>query len=285
MLKIAGVVILYYPDSEIVERINSYLNQIGHLFVFDNSEMQKNDWVSERLKQFNNTTYFADGENKGISVRLNQAAQIAIDEKFDWLLTMDQDSHFAGDNFPNLLKCLRDYQERDNVAVVGPQYLNPALQSSNCSATTTRHLITSGSILNLNLFLLVGSFDEALFIDQVDSEYCYRAILKKYQIVQFNNIYLQHSLGKETAHRSLKSLKKTKRSLHSPLRLYYMTRNYFYMRAKFQKHFPAEIGELKEDLLVRIKNNFLYNSQRFFLIKNILSGVIDYKRNKMGKKS
>jgi hypothetical protein len=41
MLKIAGVVILYYPDSEIVERINSYLNQIGHLFVFDNSEMQK----------------------------------------------------------------------------------------------------------------------------------------------------------------------------------------------------------------------------------------------------
>jgi len=284
MLKVAGVVILYYPDSEVVERINSYLNQIDHLFVFDNSEKQKNSWLSERLKQFNNTTYFADGENRGISVRLNQAAQMAIDEQFDWLLTMDQDSYFANNNFANFLTCLKNYPERKNVAVFGVQYLDPTSQSSTCLASTTNHLITSGSMMNLHLFPSIGNFDEALFIDQVDSEYCYRCILKGYRIVQFNNVYLQHSLGKQSTHISLKSLKKTNRSLHSPVRLYYMTRNYFYMRSKYQKDFPVEITELKEDLLNRIKNNFLYSPERFSLIKNVLLGIIDYKRNKMGKK-
>jgi rhamnosyltransferase len=284
MLKVAGVVILYYPDSEVVERINSYLNQIDHLFVFDNSEKQKNSWLSERLKQFNNTTYFADGENRGISVRLNQAAQMAIDEQFDWLLTMDQDSYFSNNNFANFLTCLKNYPEKKHVAVFGVQYLDPTSQSSTCVASTINHLITSGSIMNLHLFPSIGAFDEALFIDQVDSEYCYRSILKGHRIVQFNNVYLQHSLGKQSTHISLKSLKKTSRSLHSPLRLYYMTRNYFYMRTKYQKDFSVEITELKEDLLNRIKNNFLYSSERFSVIKNVLSGIIDYKRKKMGKK-
>lgn len=35
--------------------------------------------------------------------------------------------------------------------------------------------ITSGSILNVTIAKQLGSFDENLFIDEVDSEFCYRA--------------------------------------------------------------------------------------------------------------
>lgn len=284
-MKIGAVVILYHPDNGLNERLLTYLPFVDKLFVFDNSEKKDYRNLVTALPLQEKITYHSDHENKGISVRLNQAAKIAIDEQFDWLLTMDQDSYFAKDNFQNFLTCLKNYTERENVAAFGIQYLDPASQSPNCHAHETNHLITSGSILNLNLFLSIGEFDVKLFIDQVDSEYCYRAIRKGYRVIQFNNIYLQHSLGKQSSYRSLKSLKKTKRSLHSPLRLYYMTRNYFYMRSEYQKDFPAEITELKKDLLNRIKNNFLYSSEKFSVIKNVLFGIIDYKRNKMGKKT
>ena len=284
-MKLGAVVILYHPDGSLKDRLLTYLPYVEKLFIFDNSENTVPRDLLADLPSPDKVSYYTDNENRGIAVRLNQAIQMAINEQFDWLLTMDQDSYFANHNFSNFLTCLKNYPENNNVAVFGVQYLDAALQAAACHAVTTNHLITSGSILNLSLFPLIGNFDEKLFIDQVDSEYCYRAILKSYKIVQFENIYLQHNLGQQSIHRSLKSFKKTKRSLHSPLRLYYMTRNYFYMRAKFQKHFPAEIGELKEDLLVRIKNNFLYSSQKLSLIRNILLGIVDYKRGNMGKKS
>jgi len=284
-MKIGAVVILYHPDSGLKDRLLTYLPFVEKLLIFDNSENKDYRNLVSGLPSQEKIHYHSDHENKGISARLNQAAQIAINEQFDWLLTMDQDSSFANDNFQNFLTCLKNYTEKENVAVFGVQYLDPTTQSSTCLALESSHLITSGSLVNLNSFRSIGNFDEALFIDQVDSEYCYRAIRKGYRIIQFNNIYLEHSLGKQSSYRSLKNLKKTKRSLHSPLRLYYMTRNYFYMRSKYQKDFPAEISELKKDLLNRIKNNFLYSPERFSVIKNVLSGIIDYKRNKMGKKN
>ena len=284
-MRICAAVILYHPDSGLKDRLLTYLPDVEKLFIFDNSESHNYQYLINELPWQHKIVYISDAENKGISARLNQAAQMAINEQFDWLLTMDQDSYFANNNFENFLRCLKDYPDRRNVAVFGVQYLDPDLQSASCVANTTTHLITSGSIMNLHLFDSIGAFDDALFIDQVDSEYCYRSILKGHRIIQFDNVYLQHSLGKQSTHRSLKNLKKTNRSLHSPLRLYYMTRNYFYVRSKYQKQFPGEISELKQDLLNRIKNNFLYGSQRFSLIKNVLSGMLDYKKNKMGKKN
>ena len=284
-MRLGAVVILYHPDNGLKERLLTYLPKVEKLFILDNSEAKNYQYLVNELPFQDKICYLSDSENRGISFRLNQATQMAINEQFDWLLTMDQDSYFANNNFENFLSCLNNYPDSKNVAVFGVQYLDPGLQSPNCVANTTTHLITSGSIMNLHLFPSIGNFDEALFIDQVDSEYCYRSILKGHRIVQFTNVYLQHSLGKQSTHRSLKNLKKTNRSLHSPLRLYYMTRNYFYMHSKYHKDFPGEISELKDDLLNRIKNNFLYGSQRFSLIKNVLSGFVDYKRNKMGKKT
>ena len=284
-MKLGAVVILYHPDGSLKDRLLTYLPYVEKLFIFDNSENTVPRDLLADLPSPDKVSYYTDNENRGIAVRLNQAIQMAINEQFDWLLTMDQDSYFANQNFSNFLNCLKNYPENNNVAVFGVQYLDAALQAAACHAVTTNHLITSGSILNLSLFPLIGNFDEKLFIDQVDSEYCYRAILKSYKIVQFENIYLQHNLGQQSIHRSLKSFKKTKRSLHSPLRLYYMTRNYLYMRSKYQNHFPNEISELRRDLIARIKNNFLYNSQKLSLIRNILLGIVDYKRGNMGKKS
>ena len=172
----------------------------------------------------------------------------------------------------------------EKVGMFGVQFNDPSANINECKPEETLHLITSGSMVNLELFPSIGPFDEALFIDQVDFDYSFRVHLKGFKTIRFQNIYLEHSLGKETEHISLKNFKKTKRSLHSPIRIYYMTRNYLYMRSKYAGLFPNEIRHMKNDLLYRLKNNLLYNPDRFRVISYFARGITDYYRKKMGKK-
>lgn len=44
-MKLAGVVILYHPDENIVENINSYITDIDFLYIVDNS-----DDVTKKIK-------------------------------------------------------------------------------------------------------------------------------------------------------------------------------------------------------------------------------------------
>lgn len=279
MVGLAAVVILYHPDQDLENRISSYLHQVEKLYLIDNTEP-----ANPLNLQVPKITQIADGKNLGISARLNQAAQLAINDGFSWLLMMDQDSSFEGENLSNYLDCLQNFPEKNAVAQFGPEFLHQPNQPGICAAKITTQLITSGSILNLPAYQQIGPFDEALFIDQVDFEYCYRAVQHGFKNVQFLNVFMNHSLGAVSEYRSLKTAKKTSRSLHSPIRLYYMTRNYLYMRKKYAQAFPAELLQTKKDLLNRIKNNLLYGKSRFAVLKAISAGIFDFSRKKMGKK-
>lgn len=228
-MNIAGVVILYNPEEGLVLRINSYKNGLKKLMIIDNSEIEAN---SEFLKSWSKEgiQYIYDNNNAGIAQRLNQAAQIAITENYDWLLTMDQDSYFKNEEFTYYLNCLNIYNEKEKVAQFGVSYEKTTTGEPSCLSKKVSKLITSGSIINIKTYNEVGKFDENLFIDGVDTEYCLRANIKGYFNVQYYTIQLQHSIGSQSYHRSFKNFKKTSRSLHSPVRLYYMTRNFLYIR-------------------------------------------------------
>jgi rhamnosyltransferase len=282
-MNIAGVVILYNPADGLEERINSYKEGLKKMIVIDNSELKAKPelikmWEGEHI------SYLHDGKNAGIAKRLNQAAQIAITENYDWLLTMDQDSYFKEGDFAYYLNCLVGYTEKEKVAQFGVLYENINNQKISCTPKNVTKLITSGSIINLKAYLDVGSFDENLFIDGVDSEYGLRAHLKGYFNVQFIHIKLEHAIGEESYHRSLKSLKKTPRILHSPIRLYYLTRNFLYIRTFYKSKLDPEVNMLFRSLMYHIKNNLLYNKSRMEVIKNIWKGVADFRAGKFGKK-
>ncbi|MCH5717221.1 glycosyltransferase family protein [Niabella hibiscisoli] len=91
MEKVFGVVILYNPADDIKQHIQTYLDKVDRLFVFDNSELIA-DRKPEELGH--KVVVVADGVNRGIAERLNTAARMAIAEGGKWLLTMDQDSFF-----------------------------------------------------------------------------------------------------------------------------------------------------------------------------------------------
>lgn len=281
-MKIAACVILYNPEEPVIENIHSYINHVGKLFLIDNSQVIR-DNLQKKYNSLSNTIIIHDGNNEGIAKRLNQACELAISNNFDYLLTMDQDSNFNEDVILKYFQCLESIQEKD-VSMVGVNYKEKT-DEFNCNYSKTNLLITSGSIINLKLFRTIGGFDEKLFIDFVDTEYCFRSIQKNYSVIEFKNIFLQHNLGQVSEKYSLKSLKKTKRTFHSEMRLYYMIRNYFYLKFLYQTKFPKEIAYFRRDIFNRIKNKVLYENNRVKTIKLIVKGIFDYKKNKLGKQS
>lgn len=281
MKNICGVVILFNPLENYAENIKSYLPYVQKLFIIDNSE--KFEAIPGFLKVAN-IVIIQDGQNKGIGTRLNDAAVLAKESGYKWMLTMDQDSYFQPLYIENYIKCLNKQIDCHSVAMFGVEYENE-LKESDCSVMENHHVITSGSVVNLELWEKIGGFDEALFIDEVDTEYCYRARLHGFKIISFKNIFLNHQIGAASIRRSFKNLKKTDRALHSPLRLYYMVRNHLYVKEKYEKHFPEVFKKRKKDLLVSIKNNLLYGKNRTSVVMAIIRAGIDFKKKKMGKRA
>lgn len=281
-MNLAGVVILYHPDKDLMKRVSTYQPHIRKLYVVDNSE--KADVELHRFWQRQeNVLLIHNGKNEGIAKRLNEAAALAINDGFDWLLTMDQDSFFKEGLFAHYLQCIKRYGNPDRVAMFGVEYDERLYSREECAWVPVNHLITSGSLVNLKLFPAMQGFDEALFIDNVDHEYCFHARVLGYDIIKFSSILLTHTLGVVSSHRSLKSFKRTPRTLHSPVRMYYTIRNYLYLKKKYAGHFAEDFREIEKSLLNRIKNNILYHQHRVQIVKNIFRGYRDFKRKKMGK--
>lgn len=279
MLKVVAVTILYNPDNNICDNIISYLPYADVLIIADNSATKE---IPDSLLRNDKVVYLHDGENRGIAERLNEAAKIAKEKGYEWLLTMDQDSCFEQVQIEKYFSYVDDYAYKEQVAIFGVEF-EKKQPEEKVIAEEVNYLITSGSLVNLNLFDTIGKFDEKLFIDEVDLEYCFRAITKGYKIIKLPFIFLNHNLGEKGNYRSLKNLKTTQRALHSSLRIYYMVRNFLYVQKKYPNQFLLEDKERKNTLINRIKNNLLYGNTRLLTLRLIKKGFRDFKKGKMGK--
>jgi rhamnosyltransferase len=281
-MKLAGIVILYYPDTEIViEHIKSYSNYLDKLFIYDNSEIINQDFVDLTNKIEDNLAYIATGKNEGIAKRLNEASELARQEGFDFLLTMDQDSSFRPGDFEQY-KLLIQSTNNSNVAQYGVNH-QPNFTPSKDRPEAALALITSGTILNLSLTNKVGLFNEDFFIDFVDTEFSYRVQQYGYTNLMFSNIVLNHALGTLIEGRSLGNFKKSKRIIHAPVRVFYIVRNGLYLLFK-SKGLNASMKKEVFKSMTIIKNDLIYHSQLLAVYKNLFFGMYCFLINKMGKK-
>lgn len=282
MLKLAGVVILYHPNvAKTLENIASYANHLDILYVYDNSERPTFKGADDFAHFKVPIEYIATGVNEGISIRLNQAANTAIEAGFDFLLTMDQDSSFHPNDFQKWVDQI-EHGQFLNVAQFGVNF-QPTITQSKEQPEQVLSLITSGTILNLSLFRKVGLFNELLFIDFVDIEFSYRVIQCGYKNLMFSNIILNHKIGELINGRSFKTFKRSLRIIHSPIRVYYIVRNGLYLLYKLKNLTPQMKKEVVRSMGI-LKNDFIYHPQLASVYLNAFKGLMSFLLNKMGKK-
>ena len=278
----AACVILYNPSKDNIKNIDTYLSKVSELYVYDNTETKSNENL---FKDYPNVHYYWDGENKGLSIRLNQACERALKSKFDYLLTMDQDSSFLEENIDQYFSSILSFPTKEKVAVYGLEYILNDINDSTPNYSEVDHLITSGSVLNLKLFSEIGGFDENLFIDGVDIDYCYSALTKGFLNIKFGKLFFEHSLGEPVRRSSITSfyLIKKNRIVHSAIRVYYMQRNMLYLEKKYNLVFPEYISTLKKRHQYYMKKCFKYSENTIAFLKYYFKAKKDFKNNKMGK--
>lgn len=289
-MKIAAAIILYEPNTdEVLNNINTYINYVDSIYIYDNTEGGK----AFDYKQLNSSKvhYFRDEKNNGLSIRLNEASERAIADRYNWLLTMDQDSFFSETTIQEFISGLSTYENNNTIGIIGLSNTSSSCtnlyEHTKVETIEVDHVITSGSVINLDVYKKVGGFDENLFIDGVDWDYCIGIRLAGYSVIQFNNLFMEHKLGTRVKNASLKTLFliKKEKFIHSPLRCYYLKRNMLYLENKYRKHNLLSIQEMANHTKAHLKTCLNYGGNFFETLAMINAAKRDYKYNKMGKKT
>jgi rhamnosyltransferase len=285
--KIISTVILYNPEYDVFDNIKSYANITENLIVVDNST-QHNKKLIKKLQDNFNVTYINNQKNLGIATALNIACKEAINLGYKWILTMDQDSKFL--NFKHYLKCLDSIKNTSNIAILAANttwHAEKHIKEKPCCTYEEKFLaITSANLLNLTLFDEVGGFEDKLFIDMVDHDYCLKAQEKAYKILYFQDVLVEHSLGTLFKRKNLLTRKIRNKIEHNPQRVYYITRNFLYTWKKYAKKFPKEFNLLKTLNILfihEITKIILYEDQKLKKIYAKFLGLYHFLINKYGK--
>lgn len=277
-MKIAGVVVIYNPDDTVLENIKTYIDIVEKLYVVDNS-IEKINIVNE-IKKILKVEYISLNGNKGIAKALKVATEKAIGDGYDFLLSMDQDSQFPTEHGETIKNCLKS-QDTARVGMLGINYKNNSSADKLDTVINVNCIITSGAFLNLHNYKQINGYNEDLFIDLVDNDICFQFILAGYDVLLMPHVHIKHKLGKTKNVNCL--WYKREIITHSPIRYYYMYRNYNYLLKHRSKKYRRLLKQYKYGygfkLFVR---RVLFEKPRWKIFKMICKGIRDGKRGILG---
>lgn len=274
---LAGVVVFFHPPADVFQRIQTYLPHLKRLYLVDNSPQPA--VLTQPLSEDPRISYHFLKGNKGIAAALNEAARLALNEGHDWLLTMDQDGRFEQQMAQRYFEGARRLAADESVALISPAHVRSrAVSGDFCEHHEPETVMTSGNLVRLDVLADLGGYDEALFIDTVDHDYCLRVRRAGLRVLQFKHISIEHSLGqKQTVGRNRVI------TTHPPARLYWMTRNNLRLWRLYGKDFPAYIRHRQKFyFFTTLKNIFLYQDQKKQRLVCVVRGLWHFLCNRYG---
>lgn len=290
MNSVAAVIITYNVENDFKERINKLKGKVDEIIVVDNDSKAETINMLKELEKEVTVIYLED--NKGIASALNKGIKYSIEKGYNWILTLDHDSIITDNMIKNMLTCYEGLNNelKEKVAMLVPVHveekeyqngsnINEEKASNSYIEVLTE--ITSGALTKAEIYKNVGMYDEKLFIDLVDHDYCLSLNKKGFKIIQVNNATLIHNLG-ESVKKSVLGLKMIPTN-HSPLRRYYMSRNRHYIWDKYKEDFPSWVLTDKRRFITENLKIVLFEDNKIEKFKYIKKGIKDYRNNIFGK--
>lgn len=243
-MDVMGGIVTYNPDISLLRScVDALFAACEQVVIVDNGSSN----VKEVAEFSSNNIHLIENKaNLGIAKALNQIFETARDNGFEWVLTLDQDTIVPSSILNEAEELLKI---DDDIAVVCPRIHDvisgetwPQLGDFTQVIYVDR-CITSGSVNSVRAWETVGGFDEFLFIDEVDHDFCYRLNKKGFKICLASNLVIDHKIG-ETQIRKVFGKKIFIRN-HSAFRKYYICRNIVYLSRKFY-------GKVRLDAIVHV---------------------------------
>lgn len=268
--KYAALFVVYNPTEKELLNIIRTSSFYDISYIYDNTE-----YKIDYIKMLENTgiRYFGYGRNDGLSIAYNFIVKKALSEQVNWLSIYDQDSIISQE----MVICLKQFAE--NTADQSIACLVPYVQYGNEIPThaETRKIswaINSGQMLNIQNISKKGlCFDENLFLDRVDKDFCKQIELAKMTIIQVGGALLKQKLGEEY----------NGYIVHSALRNYYIQKNRLYYNHKYYGGVLGSIISLVQTIkhIINILKSKKDIKENIYMMRE---GCRDYSLGNFGKK-
>jgi len=243
-------------------------------------------------KKYKNVEVIFNNENLGIGAAQNIGIKKAMKENFNWVLLLDHDSKLSSNMVGKLLTAY-DVLFKQGINKVGIVAANPYDINSNewiyikmkylkleKDLIKFDNVISSGSLINLEVFKDVGLFNESLFMYYIDKDFCLRCKNKGWKTYVCSSAVLYHQEGN----------RKTKKIFGITIYChnygydarYYISRNTVYIIMNYCFSNPTTCIKTFLRLVMDVFKIGLFEQDRLNKLNAVLKGLCDGLRGKRG---
>ena len=279
--KIVAVIVSYNPDTVHLEKmIKEIESQSVDVIVVNNGE--KLDYFSEVTP-----LVIEIGKNVGIAEAQNMAFAKAEQDKYTFVTIFDQDSKIPKNFFKNMYNSLdsseismvvprikdlntncyieaRTYNRKNKVEIYEPKNLE---EENNKNTRKVAIPIASGAMIRISAWSAAGGMTSKLFIDAVDTDFDLRLLISGYDIIQNNEVLLEHPIGNR---KPIKFLGKIIfwNTNHSPLRRFTIARNSIWLYKSNKKYVKGLLSIVLRTIITH--SIYIFFENKDFLKKSLL---------------
>jgi rhamnosyltransferase len=268
----AGIV-TYNPEmSDLEENLPKVVRQISQVVIVDNNSSNISQ-IRRLVSGFSTISLIENRDNKGIATGLNQIFEYARRKDWDWVLTLDDDSIVPFNLISSFEKVLTKSSDNQRIGIVCPKLIDKITRrpiENRAFKFGGITCITSGSLTNVDAWESAGGFFEWLFIDSVDYDFCLKLDSLGFQIVEAEDVVMQHSIGAPARHKIAETVFGYRS--YSSFRRYFQERNGVYMRFRYC-HTSISVEFLRH--IKHIALSLLFDSDRAANFRSLSKGFRD----------
>ncbi|MDA8613506.1 glycosyltransferase [Gammaproteobacteria bacterium] len=264
--KIGAIIVSFNGNDVIADTVKAIASQVGHVVIIDNGSDEPTLSVLGILERTFNLEIVRLQSNLGIGAALNIGVERLIDRGLEWAITLDQDSTPEVNMVEEFVAFHATNQEIN--------FMCPIIKALDEEVHYNRPVltaITSGNLIKISLINEVGGYDEGFFIDSIDFDFCLKVAMRGESVFKVCQARMQHQLGDQAKSMLINNFYTN----HSPVRRYYIYRNFVHMMSRYFKTFPRFCIKFlcvhSLDFLAVCVNG----PKRYDSIKAILFGIYD----------
>lgn len=189
---IGSVVVLYNPTEDEIKNINTYLSKVDYAVIIDNSDVDNEKRVNSLILDLAKIEYYTEKTNLGLCKGLNIGVEKLKEKGCDWAILFDADSKLRTDIVLVYKNAIKEYQN-ENVALFAPVHVfDRSSKRPYKGYKKINWSMTSGWMVNINIFNKQHGFFEKLFVDGLDMDYCFKSHENGYDIIECGEAVIKH---------------------------------------------------------------------------------------------
>ena len=287
---VCAIIIFYYADLSIFnELLQLHIKNYSRILIVNNSpKISLKKYINNKVQIFTNKS------NIGLASAINLGINEAKSQGFKFVALFDQDSRIDIHFNQNMINSIKSYNGFVKPAVYSPIYFNEITSEmgflinfsplrlvrkkpiDDFIVSKPTYVITSGSYIPIDVLDDVGLMLDKLFIDFIDIDWCFRARNKGYEIINFQHIFIKHTLGDYS-----KAFMNKKYPIHSPIRMYYYFRNSIYLYKQTYININWKLVDVSRNIF-RFVFYMILIKGRISYLRYIVLGIFHGLINKMG---